>query len=706
MAHADSPAAPATPAAPSADAASLLARENFATRFARGDLRHRRVMRLHALLEALRPDMPPGAFAEWLEDLTHWLQSRGRLPEQRDNEDAPTARLRTLLEALDFLPAQRDALRAGMARLFARSRAVTLFTDVGVPSRQGFFSESLDRLSRALLPDAPVEDDLGNLLPRLFRTERAAAWFEALPPELGARLFAVLALPAGEDLEPLVRDMRDAVLILATRIGHHGLANDVRARSPAAPLQESPFFRLPEVVRALLDDEEVTNPGAGGSRADLCRQVMGECRRAVKEVRASLEHTGVSVDLVYRLDLIRRQLDRLYTLLGLLAPQGGAPVAGAGMRLVLTLIRGGLRDRSLVELFRSSTRLLSRRVVDSAAHGGEKYVTRTRAEWHQMISSAGGGGALVPFGATAKFFITWAALPLFFEGFFAGLNYVAIFVGMQLLHFTLATKQPAMTAATLASAIKETGAGGATELSGLAEQVARTVRSQLAAFLGNLGVLVPVALLLDLTNGLLFDRHLLDEEAATRVLAAHHPLGSGTLVFAAATGAMLWLSSIIAGGVENWAVYRQLGPSLAGSRVLRAVAGRERAERASSWLMRNLSGLAGNVALGLLLGLVPSFARFVGLPLEVRHVTFVTAQIVFAGVERGPYGVLQPDFLWAAASIFLVLLVNFGVSFALALWVAMRARDVGRAGLLDVGRAVWTHFRARPADFVRPPKEA
>ena len=61
---------------------------------------------------------------------------------------------------------------------------------------------------------------------------------------------------------------------------------------------------------------------------------------------ASLDQTGISLELVYRLELINRQLDRLYTLLAFLAPATGSPVAGGWQRFMQTLIRGGVRDKT------------------------------------------------------------------------------------------------------------------------------------------------------------------------------------------------------------------------------------------------------------------------------------------------------------------------------------------------------------------------
>lgn len=677
-----------------AAAANLLVPGNFATRFARGNLRERRAMRLRELLLRLGPQLAPGQFTEWLEDLFHWLRERGRLPEQRPGEATSDARLRTLFEALEHLPDQVVHLRAAVARLFAESRGVTLFTDVGVPSRQGFFSEAVDRASRSLLPDPPVEGDLAAVLTRLFEDRRAVEWFERLTAEQLAALFRLLALPEGEKLAPLKRDMAEAAVVLALRVANHGLANDVRERSPKGPVDESPFYKLPPGVRAAVT--------GGGAAAATCRELIAACRRRANEVETSLERTGVSVDLVYRLDLMRRQLDRLYTLLGLLAPAGGAPAEGADVRLLLTLVRGAYRDRSPLELLRTSTRLLARRVVDAAAHSGERYVTKTPAEYHALVGSAAGGGLVTGFTAMLKFIIGWAGMAPFWEGFFFSLNYVGSFVTMQLLHFSLASKQPSMTAAHLAKALGE-GPNEQQQLEPLAHEVARAVRSQFAATVGNLAVVVPVALLIDLGLRQVSGRGLLDPEYADGVIASLHPLETLLVPCAVLTGVSLWVSSIAAGTLENWAVYRRLPAAVASHRGVRAMLGDDRARRLAGWLLTHVAGFGGNLALGLQMGFVPTFAMFFGLPLTLPHVSIATGQLAYAGAARGAEGVLHADFGWAVAGVALVGLMNFGVSFALALWVALRARAAGALATVRLVRAVARLFLRRPTDFFFPP---
>ncbi len=84
---------------------------------------------------------------------------------------------------------------------------------------------------------------------------------------------------------------------------------------------------------------------------------------------------------------------------------------------------------------------------------------------------------------------------------------------------------------------------------------------------------------------------------------------------------MLFLSSLAAGWADNWFVLRDLEQGIATSRGLCAALGRGRMARAARWLRENVSGLAGNVSLGLLRGMTPALGHAFGLPLDLRPVT-------------------------------------------------------------------------------------
>ncbi|MEO8135944.1 MAG: hypothetical protein ABI831_18455 [Betaproteobacteria bacterium] len=108
-------------------------------------------------------------------------------------------------------------------------------------------------------------------------------------------------------------------------------------------------------------------------------------------------------------------------------------------------------------------------------------------------------------------------------------------------------------------------------------------------------------------------------------------------------------------------------------------AGRHRPRRRNRFvrfLHRNVAGFAGNIALGLLLALVPAFADSFGIPLDVRHVTLSTGSVTAAVAALGIGALATVSFLYAAIGIAGIGLLNLGVSFYLALQVALRARGV------------------------------
>jgi site-specific recombinase len=444
--------------------------------------------------------------------------------------------------------------------------------------------------------------------------------------------------------------------------------------------------------------------------------VLDECHGVVATVHRQLETRGVSVALVYRLERIRRGLLRMGRIGRVLAAPRGEARWTEGLTLLSVLVRRSHEDRSVRALLKGNVRQLARKVIERAGASGEHYITASRSQWHEMVHSAAGGGLLTAFTAAFKFILGGLSVAPFFAGLFAALNYAGSFVLMQLLGFTLATKQPSMTAAALAGALAapegpgelgvQPGLAESGRLARLVELIARITRSQLAAALGNLSMVLPAAVGLALTVQLAQSgRAFLSEEQARYVVQSLHPWKSFALPSAAFTGLMLWLASVAAGWLENWAVYRRLPEALAAHRGLRRLVGPARAEALGRFVLHHIAGIGGCVSLGFLLAMVPVVGEFFGLPLGVRHVTLSFGSLAFAGVALGPQACLTPAFLAAVGGVGLVGLLNFCVSFALALAVALRARDVPPGSTLLLLRAVAARFRREPRTFFVPPRE-
>jgi site-specific recombinase len=207
---------------------------------------------------------------------------------------------------------------------------------------------------------------------------------------------------------------------------------------------------------------------------------------------------------------------------------------------------------------------------------------------------------------------------------------------------------------------------------------------------------IPIALVISYVQVKIFGGEILSETAARNTIASLDPTQSLTLFYGALTGVILWLSSIGAGWTENWFVLRRVPETLNQSPWLKRVFGK-RAGKIVRWINKNISGIGGNLCLGFLLAFVPVAGSFFGLPLEVRHVTLSAGSLTYAF-----YVVPNPtaaEFLMGAFSVFCIGILNFGVSFAAALFVAIRAREVRsnhlhllRRTLLQFAQKRWRLF--------------
>jgi site-specific recombinase len=679
---------PAFPVAVQTDAPPPDA-ELLATRHA-GRVRPRDTRALHRWLSALPAEAPSLEVAmRSLEAAARWLRSGGALIE---SEPAPIVRLRLLIDILEEVPSWRRSVAAALARVCAEGDAMPAL-ESGLPNDRGLWPESADRLSRRLLPSADSARDLGALISRMFPTMRDAVWLGFVPDELAAQLVKLLddgdrAAGAPAPFAPLQQATLDVIALVATRTSALGLSREIRARSPEVPLAASPFFLLPRLCDALF---------SGIGSVASCRDQISACRDALEAVRSHLEEFGVSVDVVYRIEVIAKNLDRLRDLLSVSDADDGGKRSAAAFHLVAQIAAARVRDRSVRDMLSTNLHLLARKVIEHAGETGEHYITATRRQWWKMLASGAGGGLVTGGTIVAKYLVLWGHFALFVEGTFASVNYAASFLLMQLCGFTLATKQPSMIAAALAGSLHGSGDKEHSELDDLVTLVQRICRSQLGAAIGNVGMVAPTAIVFNMIYTRLHGAPFLDEHQAEHTIESFHPLHSGTIFFAALTGVLLWMSSLGAGWLENWVTYRRLPEAIANHPAGR-IFGRGTMRWMARTLQHNVAGIGGNIAIGFLLGMTPVIGKFFGLPLEVRHVTLSTGSLALAGCTLG---VGAPHFVGAMAGIAVMLALNFGVSFACALLVALRARGISHAGRRLL-RAILGRFVRDPLPFFLP----
>jgi len=659
------------------------------------------------LLDLLEPGAGLAGRHLWLIDLLDWIRGKDRNPQ------AAVARLQLFLDAAQARPGFQARLHYWWRTLVGTVDATPLFADFGFAPRAAFLSELGERLRYRLLPGTPETTHATELFMLLFPSPFDAQWLKLVDEDTLARLGRLLNTPppagaAGNAELPaatgrtLLQDWQDVLLEALTyctsQVAATGFSPELRLRMNVSTLQARPFHGLAADLDALRAALLAHGPDSGALHLalDQFKSRLEACRSAASSVYAHLDEHGISVGLVFRLRQLRERILRIRDLLDCLLSDRPASSA---MQLLARLVLLAEERRSIRALVAANSTLLAAKVAERGAETGEHYITRDRAAYVQMLGKAAGGGALTGVTTLLKFMVVGLALSAFWSGFVASVVYAASFVLIQLLHFTLATKQPAMTAPAMAAKLKDLRSGEA--VTEFVDEVTHLVRSQVAAVLGNVLVVVPVVLLISAAMQFGLGRPMIDAKEAVHVLHTLSLLGP-TLLWAGFTGAVLFAASIIGGWVENWFVLYRLASSLRyNPRITRAL-GIARARRWSGFMRDNISGFTSNIALGFMLGLIPPMTGFFGLELEVRHVTLSSGQLAAAAAALGWDVLRQPALWWCVAAIPLIGALNLGVSFYLAFRLALQAHNVSGIDRARIRAAIWARWRSRPKSFFVP----
>lgn len=665
---------------------------------------------LPALITAADPSAPLPERHTWLLRLAQWLRRPGGDPPSADGAEGdppatpgtplPALRLRHLARMLERNPEPAARVRALLARILADGDLTTLLADHGFAPRTSLAGEAVRRMRSKLLPLTPETRDLGELFALLQPAVADGDWIAAIDGDTLDRLAGLLG--AGPGPSPAVLD---AVTYLASAVRAAGFSPELRQRMDPALLAARPFMGLARAVDRWRDAVEASDATRAAQEARTLHALLEQVRRAAASVADHLERHGVSMSLVHDVDQLHARTVRIADLMALEM----ARLPGAGPRdwhaplrhLLAELARAAEDSRSVRALLARHSALLARKVAERSAETGEHYITRTPAEYQGMLRAACGGGAVLAFTTYAKFAVMAFGFGVFWQGFWSGVNYAVSFLIVMALHWTVATKQPAMTAPAMAAKLHDLGDDAKVE--GFVDEVAHLIRSQVAGIVGNLGMVAPVVLALTAAAWWILKQPLITEARAAYVLHSLTLLGP-TALYAAFTGVLLFLSSLIAGWAENAFVWHRLDSAIAWNPRIVDTLGAARARRWADWWRRNVSGVVANVSLGLMLGLVPAVLQLVGVPLDVRHVTLSTGQLAAAVGTLGPDVLSTAAFWWCVAGLVATGALNLGVSFSLAFAVALRARGLHRRDRrLDrerIGRSIRRRLVTAPASFL------
>jgi site-specific recombinase len=605
-------------------------------------------------------------------------------------------RVGDLLSMLEADAGLRVRFQRTFHAMLGETQAVGLFAEAGLHLRESLWSELARRVVERILPSARADADLSKLVFRLHPDDRHISGFLDWPVELFRRMVRVLS----PDDDPSAwnrqsEDIRQAAILLGTHVAGVGLSPEFRERCHPYAVEGSPFYRVQRLVGELVRSASTLE--AQGLLAALRAETI-RCCEELEYMHERMEQAGVSTALEFDMFTIERALRRLTCITDVLFSEG-AHSYQAVKKLLDDVLRARFEDLSLSALVRENAGLLARKIVERTGKTGEHYIANTRDEYWGMWGAALGGGLLTVATAAIKLKVSMAGLPPFFEGLLVGTDYAISFLVLQTLGLALATKQPSMTAATYAKIVRATQ--GSERWEKLTEFVSRITRTQLAAALGNLltvtlGGIVFAGLWL-----YWFSAPFMPVSNSQYVYRTLNPLASGTCFYAALTGMILWISALAGGWVENFATYNRLGDAIA-DHPLGVRFGFDRMRRVADIFERNISGWSASIVLGYSLGFVPALGHFFGVPLEVRHVTLSTGTLALAATSLGEHWLYRNWFFDTLLGIAIIFVLNLGVSFGIASWVALRAYDVPSRDQLRLLKYVIKSFFRSPWRFLYP----
>ena len=597
---------------------------------------------------------------------------------------------------------EKDLLAEQIYSILFSTKFVSLLTEAEIGSNKGFFSDASTRLSYKFLP--PVDDpvELRTQFDNFFDDKKDYHWVQAIPDENWYHFFADIFREISPALaEYIERELLNSILVLAQRAANLGIEPEVVSKIPRIDDLDSPFLGLNRevmlYVEKTLNQYNYSEEGRDSDYKHIL-VMISQCKTQVNYIYKHKDVFGISLQLTYMMRQLEQYLKRLSQLLELLQTNIKQRQWMIVTDLFKEFVYAENTKYSLRKHFSINLQLLTFKVIENTSKTGEHYISSDRSGYWRLFRKALGGGIIVGLLCCNKTRLYFQHLPIFWEAFFYSLNYSIGFMIIHILGFIIATKQPAMTASTIAANLSNNGQNP-NWLETTTQLLIRLVRSQFISLVGNASIAFPVAYGLDWLYFYFNGFHIADPAKAHKLIGELNAWESLAIPHAALAGVYLMISGLIAGYYENKWIYNKFSLRLVSHPGLIRLLGQKRLNRAANYFEHNFGALAGNFALGVFLGSTSAIGFTFGLPLDIRHITFASGNfgIAFAGLNSH----ISTD-LWinSVIGITCIGIMNVLVSFGLSIAFALKSRNA-RFGEVKslLGNLSWQFFHHGSAFF-------
>ena len=589
--------------------------------------------------------------------------------------------------------------------LFSNKSFTKALTDANILSENAFFPELKKRISYKFLPPVEDENTVSYIISKvLFNPKSDSNYIKNINPEDGSEFFKLMEIEKISSLPKVKKELLISANILALRSVGNALEAGIAKMVPEYKNFDNPFVALQSELDSLIGRfKEDENLQINSKDIDY-KQIkiyLQQCLDFVDKAFKNASKFGISSKINQSLLKIRQQLRRIQDIIPILVVDNEEDVLINSKNLVSNTLKYNSHRNNVRELIDDSTRLISHLITSHTAETGTHYIATSPKEYLKMFWKASGGGIIVGFLCIFKMMMSYSHGSEFSHAVLYSLNYAFGFIIIYLLGFTLATKQPAMTAATMAKVLSDESSSDK-NYKEFANLVAKLSRTQFIAFVGNVLWSFPVALAIIYGMDWFRDENFAVAKA-DKLLKDLNPIESKAILHACIAGFFLFISGIISGNISNSSIFNQVPERISQSPFLNQVIGAKNSKKLSDFYTKHWAGIISNFWFGIFLGVIAPLGVFLGLDLDIRHITFSAGNFALALYGKG-FDIDTYTFVISLVTIFLIGAFNFIVSFGLSMLLAFRSRKVNFGELTIIYKSILKYFIKNPLRFFIPLK--
>lgn len=543
------------------------------------------------------------------------------------------------------------------------------FTKYSLLDNYGFFSGLFSRISLKFLPQYLPDNSIELIISQIQKEND------------GKVPMSNFMTYVNHDCKFLSNELYQSIISLSSKITAFGLDRRIKDKLDLLDFDANLFLELTRICTQIdvTPQQNIIN-------------VIEELKVLVEAFRKGKNKIGTSIQLTYKTSLLIKYLERISLLVRLKYNLKDQDIWN---KIIQDYTIESKKHRSLLSYVKYHFDLLLLQIVEHTSFKGEKYIASNRTEYKEVFVKSMKAGVVISIFACCKLILDQWGMSNIKSALIFGINYALCFVIVKEIGGIIATKQPAMTASTIAKKIdgnNDLKIDKTSDVIGLVKDVSRT---QTMSFLGNVIIVIPCSfILINILDYIGFS--LIDEKQIQYLEKAIDPTNWKNIYYAAIAGLLLSFSGLVAGFVDNRVRFSRLQQRLETSKLMSNLFNSAKTILYSDKISKNLGAHIGNISLGLLLGMAFLVEAYLGLPFDIRHIAFSGS---YLGVLIGSYSLSISGFLFLFLGVGLIGFTNFIISFSLTLFITFKTRGITFQEFVTISNKLLVDFVKDPVSY-------